>query len=628
MKKIAGILLFITMIVVLSCQDSGERRIEGESPIESEGGPVSAEDGGPGFDGEGWESNDNPVKYGDPRAKKGGSFTFGWSEYPDTLRTEGAQSNQDQISSFGNLIYEVLLGFDLQTMEFSPGLASHWKRAEDDSWYEFRLDPEARWSDGEAVTADDVIATLNLMKDEGIGSPYNNELYARFTAEKLSDYIVRINNADPNWRHFLYMAASTRIYPAHYLEKIDGATYLEKYNDQMLPGTGPYIADMDEVVPGELFVLKRRPDYWAGDKEEAQGVYNFDTIRYLVIRDETIMKEKFKKGDIDLYIVARAQWWVEEFDLADPQPAFDALNRGLVQKRKIFTFDPKGTSGLAFNTRIAPFDDIRMRKAIAMLWDFDTLNATLFFGEYARTSSLYQGTPYMAPDRLRIGYDPAEANRLLDEMGWTGRDNQGYRSNAEGEVLGFVMPIVQILERIFTPLQEDLAKAGIKMELEIVDGSTIWQKVMERRFAVVYQGFTGLAIPNPESSLSSVMADQLNSNNIWGFKSERADELMKEYDIERDAGRRVEIIREIDQIVSESVIWAYGWHAPYTHRVLYWNKFDMPEWGLSYAGDYKGIAAYWWYDPDLDEELKSAQDDSSIRLDYGPQELDYWGVQE
>ena len=124
------------------------------------------------------------------------------------------------------------------------------------------------------------------------------------------------------------------------------------------------------------------------------------------------------------------------------------------------------------------------------------------------------------------------------------------------------------------------------------------------------------------------VADELNTNNLWGFKDARADELMELYNNEKDSAKRIEYIQEIDKIASEKVIWAYGWHSPFTHRILYWNKFSMPEWALSYTGDYKQIPAYWWYEPDKDKELQRAEQDESAYLDYGPQEIDYWKVRE
>ena len=619
------IVLLSVAFIFSACSKNQERKLtEGEVDSTEEKVAAGSEDE---FSADGWETNKNPVLYGDPRAKKGGSITFSWSKYVSTLRTMGSQSNQDQIRWFENLIYEPLLNYDTKTMTFTPRLATHWKRAEDDSWYEFRLDPEAKWSDGKPVTSDDIIATINLLKDPGIGSAYANELYGRFDVEKKSDLVFRVTNSDPNWRHFLYLATSN-IHAAHYLDKIDGATYLEKYNDQMLPGSGPYIADMDKIVPGELFVIKRRPDYWAAKKKENVGLYNFDEIRFMVIRDQVMEKEKFKKGDIDIYIVSRAQWWKEEFDLENPQPAFDALHRGIVQRRKIFSFEPKGVSGLAFNMREFPFDDIRMRKAFAMLWDFETLNKTLFFGEYAKTNSLYQGTCYMGPKRYKPSYDPKEANRLLDEMGWEKRNSNGYRINSAGEELAFDLPLPSYLERIMTPLQEDLKDAGIKMNIQISDGNTIWERVNERRFSVAFMAFTGLFIPNPVSSLHSSLADEMNTNNLQGFKNERVDELMDLYDTEKDPKKRIEYIQEIDEIVSKEVIWAYGWHAPFTQRVLFWNKFDMPKWCFSYDEDYKDISHLWWYDPDKEAEMEKAKKDSSIFLDYGPQDIDYWKVRE
>ncbi|MBN1968330.1 MAG: hypothetical protein JXR48_09835 [Candidatus Delongbacteria bacterium] len=654
MKKLNFLLLILIVSFFVSCGSNDNKgpkfeTKESGSSVQTEmaaSGPVSvkkyetaegadpsitAEMGGAGFEdvaeSMGFVTNNTFEAPGDPNAKKGGEFTFSLTEYPATLRTEGKDSNSSVISMIGGFIYEGLVSMDPKTLEFTPALASHWKIEDDKQTFWFRIDPNARWSDGKPVVADDILSTWKLHMDEGILSPYDTQLYGKYEEpEIVSKYIVKVKAKELNWRLFLYFGASMSIYPSHHLKKIDGKGYLEKYQWNMLPGTGPYVLDDANTVKGQKISIRRRSDYWAENSRGNIGANNFDLINIVIIRDEVLEKEKFKKGDIDFYNIGRAQWWVNEFNIENPEPPFEELTRGLVQKVKVFNKKAQGISGLAFNMRKAPFDDIKIRKAFAMLWNIDQLIETLFFKEYKRITSGYPGSIYANEDNFVTYYNPEEANKLLDEAGWKNRNEEGYRINGNGEILELDFMIDQGRERIFTPYQEDLKKSGIKLNLKIADYNSISSAMNERRFKLLNVSWGGLFFPNPESSLHSNTADPDNTTNITGFKNARVDEICEEYNVCFDAAQRVKLLKEVDKIVSETVHYAYGWYSPYTMRAAYWNKFGMPASVISYTGDWNSLLSLWWYDQEKAETVKKGREDKSITMPIGPTEIDFWNL--
>ena len=581
---------------------------------------VSAEQGGKGFTGEGWETNTDYELIGDPRAVKGGVFRQHVPSFPGTLRILGPEANTVLNAYIINrLVYEPLLWLHPSTLQFVPALASHWQISPDKTTYRFRLNPNARWSDGKPVVADDVVATWELIMDPGLQSPMDRLVFEKFekpVAE--SKYIVRVKSKQLNWRNFLYFATQEGmvIFPAHVLRTIDGARYRTEYNFKLLPGTGPYSLAESDVNKGNGLSLKRRPDYWAAKHRRNVGRGNFDELRFSVVRDENLAFEMFKKGDFDFRTEFTSRRWVQEMN-------FERAERGLVQRRKVYNDNPSGIQGVAFNTRKAPFDDIRFRQAMAHLLNRDRLIETLFFKEYPALNSYYAGGIYENPNNPKMPYDPQRALQLLSDAGWKSRDPQG-RLTRDGKPL-----VLELLysdkgsERWLTIYQDDLRKAGITLNLRLVTPETRFELQQQRKFDMVSLAWAAETFPNPETSFSSRLADIPDNNNITGVKDKRLDELLAQYDGEFEQTKRATILREIDGILANLHHYVLEWDAPF-QRVAYWNKFGQPEGVLSRIDDYHSAAWLWWIDAERERELNRAMGDPSIKMETGQLENRYW----
>jgi microcin C transport system substrate-binding protein len=577
---------------------------------------VSPDQGGRGFTGKGWETNTGYDLIGDPRAVKGGVLRDIQLDFPGTLRQAGPESNTALNGLIGGLVYEGLLVLHPTTLDYIPAVATHWQVSPDRLTYRYRIDPNARWSDGQPVTADDVVATWSFYMDKGLQDPGNQLVYGKFekpVAE--SRYIVRVKSTQLNWRNFLYFSTMALL-PAHVLKTVDGAQYLRDYNFKLLPGTGPYSISEADVAKGKSVTIRRRKEYWAATQRRNVGLNNFDEIREIVVRDQNLAFEMFKKGDLDYYYVNISRQWVEELN-------FDRVQRGLIQKRKIFNDSPSGVQGMAFNTRKAPFDDIRFREALACLFNRKLLIEKLFFNEYIPLNSYYPGGLYENPGNPTMSYDPQLALKLLADAGWNRRDAQG-RLVKDGRPLEIeLLYSTKSSEPYLTVYQDDLRKVGIGLNLRLVTPETLFQLVMQRKFDLVSMAWSGLLFPNPETSFGSALADVDNTNNITGFKDKRVDELLAAYDKEFDQQKRIAIIREIDGILANGHHYILEWDAPF-QRIAYWDKFGHPDSYLTRIGDYRDIASLWWADPQKEAQLAAAMRDSSLKLDSGPTEIRYW----
>jgi microcin C transport system substrate-binding protein len=580
---------------------------------------VPAEEGGAGFTGEGWETNSDFDLIGDPRAIKGGSIRYDTLDFPGTLRVYGPDTTVfNQLVH--DLVFERLLGTHPTTEEFIPGLATHWQVSDDLSLYRFRLNPNARFSDGTPVTAEDVVASWDLIMDpntQAANYSVTFERYERPVAE--SKYIVSVRAKDPSWRN-LGDLTMFWIMPAEVIRTFGEGTYLRDYNFKLMPGSGPYTISEQDIDRGNRITIRRRDDHWAEGYRATVGLFNFDEITGIVVRDRNLAFEMAKRGDLDFYLVTRAQMWVQELE-------FEQIQMGWMQKRKIFTQEPQSIAMLAFNTREAPFDDVRVRQAMTLLQNRQQLIEKLYFNEYLPQNSLFAGGVYENLDNPTNEYNPQRAIELLREAGYTERNDQGVLIR-NGQPLSIeVIYGQQQSEPALTIFQEDLRRVGISLNLRFLTFATMVKLLDERQFQMLSIAFSASKpYPMPRSMFHSSQADQQASNNLSGFKNERADEIIEAYDVEGDLDTRIELIRELDGIVANSHIYMLEWYAPY-NRLVYWNKYGQPESYLSRIG--LGAVAYydpfimWWHDPAKEAALNQARQDNAA-LEVGPSEIDYW----
>ncbi len=557
--------------------------------------------------------------FGDPRAVKGGLFTFVSERFPITMRTEGQHAGYSENSLIRGLMFETLLMAHPVTREYVPLLASHWKISADKMQFWFRVNPDARWSDGEPVTAEDVIASWNFMMDETLLEPSNILTYEKFerpTAE--GKYLVTVKCKDLNWRNLLYFGAGMAIYPAHILKNLTGADYQSQYQFKALPGTGPYTFFESDFKNSQSFTMTRRLDYWGAENPATKHLFNFDKIKFGVVKDNpSLIFEQFKKGDFDFYLVMSAQKWAEETD-------FDNVKNGWIQKRRIFTERANGMQGYMLNMRQWPFDDKRIRHAFMYLFNREELIQKLYRGQYIIQNSMFSGSVYENPNNEKFAYNPEKAMQLLAEAGWKERNANGWLVK-DGKEFRIEIGIEKSDEATATPFQQMLKEYGIDLQLKFVDSNASWKGLMERTFTMDYMAWGGSSYPNPESMFHSSLADKNDNTNIFGFKNKRVDELCALYDKEFDRKKQIEILREIDGIVWEELPFLLILYAPY-QRVLFWNRVSYPEYMLARYdyGDYRDVFTYWWFDSEKIAALEAAKKNNTTLPVASEVDVKYW----
>jgi len=634
MKRFLSCIFLITLISIISCCNPEESVVDTQIEIPNEE-ELMEKYGSKDLNQEQvdsiiksieWTTNKNPSILGSSKAKKGGTLTLGETGYPPTLRIYGENSNDAfNQNILGYLLYETLLKIDPITLKFLPGIADKWCITEDKNAFFFHINPDARWHDDFPITSFDVVITWDLLMDEALKYPFYLEIAGRYERPvALSKNIVMVKPKNSQWSLFLYFSQFFML-PEHILSKISVSEFMEKYNNKPILGSGPYI--LEKASSNEIISIKRNTNWWAKNLPINRGLYNFDKVKFIFYTDRTILDEVLKKGDIDVFTVSIARKWFEDLI---PEKV-DAIKNNHIIRQRVYTNNPQGIWGYGFNLREEPFNDIRVRKALCMLNNREEMIKKLFFNEYKLMDSYYTNSMYKNKNNPKIIYNPTEAVKLLEEAGYSQKNlnKEGYIVK-NGKTFELDLNIFSADTRSQTVFQEELKKIGIKLNLKKVTWAKHSKDMAERNFKIAQIGYTTLLFPNPESSFHSKFADKKNTNNIYGFKNKRVDKICETYNFEYDLEKRIKLIKELDSLLMNEYLVALNWYSD-NLRLLYWNKFGMPEFvlsGISYNGEItssatESILAYWWIDEKLEQKLKEAKG-KEVMLPGKPAEVDFW----
>ena len=539
-----------------------------------------------------WQDLPDPLA--SPDAVPGGKITYAASSPPKSLNAY-LDNNTFSYQVFGSL-YETLLSSDPLTADYAPGLARRWEISTDKRQYTFFIDPQAKWSDGQPITAEDVLWTFNaVMAPESQTGPAKVALrtFMKKPPEVIDRLTIRFTADEVHWRN-LQAVGGFEILPKHVFEGRD----FNKINNEFPVVSGPY--KISEHKEGISLTLQRRADWWARTRSSTRGTYNFETVVFRFFAEQDNAFEAFLAGEIDVYPVYRAAIWTGK----TTGKKFDS---NWIVKRKIRNHHPIGFQGFAMNLRRAPFDDIRVRKALAFLLDRKRMNETLMANQYFLHRSYYEGLYDTSNICKNVTFDfnPEEAGKLLDEAGWKVDPATGMRKK-DGKPLSFTfLTRDESSDKFLALYGEDLRKAGVEMKIERKDWAAWTRDMDEYKFDMTWAAWSAGLHPDPEGMWSSKEADNPGANNITGFKDQKVDELIEKQKSIFSVRERNEICRSIDAILTEQVPYILLWNIDAV-RLLYWDKFGNPPTVLSKFGDERSLLAYWWYDTDNAEDLQEA----------------------
>ena len=561
-------------------------------------------------------------EYVNPAAPKAGVVRFGVPGTFDNFNVvvRGVKGN---IAAGVDAIYQRLITPALDEVSGEYGLlAEAVSYPADFSRVTYRLRANAKWHDGKPITTDDVIFSFEAYKKH---HPQYSAYYQHVTkAETTGEREVTFTFDQPGNRELPQIVGQFAVLPKHWWEGTDASGKKRDISQTTLEvplGSGPY--RIKDFAAGRTIVLEWVKDHWARDLNVSIGRDNFQEIRYEYFRDTTVAREAFKGDTLDFRSENSAKDWATAYDF----PAVKE-NRVLLEE---FEIRSQGVmQAFAFNIRRDKFKDPRVRLAMNYAFDFEEMNKQIFFGQYKRIASYFEGLELAArglpegkelaileavrdkvpaevftkPYTNPVGGTPEnvranvrEALRLLKEAGWEVR-NQKLTNVKSGEVFAIEFLVSASDpngERFVSFYRPSLERIGMTISIRSVDNTQFINRERNRDFDMMTNSWGESLSPGNEQrgNWGSQAADQPGSENLVGIKNEAVDALIERVIFAKDRDELVAATKALDRVLlwNHYVVpqWTYG-----KQRTARWDRFARPEILPRYAAS--GFPTVWWWD--------------------------------
>jgi peptide/nickel transport system substrate-binding protein len=542
------------------------------------------------------------MPYANPDAPKGGRLVQGILGTFDSLNpliVRGVAVQQvAAVQQMRGLVIESLMARGNDEAFTLYGLLARSVETDDArSYVTFHIDPRARFSDGQPVTAEDVLFSWALLRDKG--RPHHRQYYSKVAKAEAPDPLtVRFDLSGANDRELPLILGLMPILPKH---AVDVATFEETTLTPLI-GSGPY--RVSAVKPGASVTLTRNPDYWGLSLPVNRGLWNFDEIRLDFYREANGQFEAFKRGLYDFRVENEPLRWQDGYD-------FPAARSGEVIRDTIKTGMPQPSEFLVFNARRPMFSDIRVRQALTQLFDFEWINRNYFFGLYTRSAGFFAGSELSAygraaddrerellkPFASRIPPNILDGSYRLPVSDGSGRDRVTLRgalnllSEAGYDLDGTVLrqrstkaPLTfEILvttrdqERIALAYTRDLKRAGIEATVRAVDAVQFEQRRLGFDFDMIHNRWDQSLSPGNEQWFywGSEAADQQGTRNYMGAKDPAIDAMISALLEAREHPAFVSAVRALDRALI-SGFYAIPLFNVGEQWIARWNRIERP----------------------------------------------------
>ena len=527
-----------------------------------------------------------------------GSIAIGTELYVETLTTPSL----DEVSTEYGLLAEAI------------------SYPADYSAVTYRLRAKARWHDGKPITSDDVLFSFDVLKKN---SPFYGAYYRHVVkVETTGEREVTFTFDGPGNRELPQIVGQLPVLPKHWWEGTDKSGRKRDVTQTTLEpplGSGPY--RLKDFAPGRTLVYEKVDDYWGKDLNVIIGTRNFQTIRYEFFRDSTVALEAFKGDQVDWRFENSAKEWANSYD-------FPAVRDKRVVREEFPTRNIGVMQAFAFNIRRDKFKDPRVRRAFNFVFDFEEINRQLFFGQYKRIASFFEGTELAAtgvpsgkeleiletvrgkvPDELftkpytnPVGGNPEavrnnlrEALRLFREAGYEVKDTRLVDAKSGKQFAVEFLVDEPAAERFVLFYKPSLDRLGMTVSVRVVDAAQYENRLRQWDFDIIVASWAQSLSPGNEQRgfWSSQAADQPGSRNLIGIRNPAVDSLIERVIFTRDREDLVAATRALDRVLLWNFYvvpqWTYG-----KQRTARWDRFGHPETMPKYGAS--AFPTIWWWD--------------------------------
>lgn len=576
-----------------------------------------------------WENGMDLPEFGSPDAIKGGTSYAALQDFPRTLRHVGPDSN----GSFRPMI------LDDVTMSIAdrhpnkteigpngfhhyPGLGEEWAIDLENQTVYVRLNPAARWSDGEPITSDDFLFMFFFYHSPHIQAPwYNNQYAENYTGITRYDehtFAIHVARAKPD---LASRVLGLRPIPKHFYDEL-GPDYPQRYQWRFQPTTGPYIIREEDIRRGRSIALTRLDDWWARDLKFWRYRFNYDRIQFSVIRDVSNMFESFRRGDLDKSgLVNLPDYWYDR--LPDDH---ELVRNGYIQKVQFYNEIPRPTHGLWINQAQPLLNNRKVRIGLHYATNFDRVINEYFRGDYQRMNTTSDGFgEFTHPTLTARPFDVDKALEYFAKAGFERRGSDGILVSENGRRLSFTVTTgARHFEDLLVILQEEAARAGVEFRLDILDGTSGWKKIQEKNHEIAFTAFGTFpemyprywetfhgvnayddpylpdGSPNPDREVS------VQTNNLVSMANPELDRMIDAYRRSSDADEMRELAFAMEELIHHEGPFIPGWVQPF-YRMAHWRWIRFPDdFNVKISS---GASQYFldWLDPEIKAEVEQAR---------------------
>lgn len=522
-------------------------------------------------------------------------------------------------------------------------IATHMDVAPDHSAVTFHLNPKATFSNGAPITVEDVIWSFETLREKGL--PMFRTYYKNIkTAEKTGPYAVKFTF---NTTHNAELPLILGQLPILNKQFYETGVAFDKTTLTPGPTSGPYV--IESIDAGRSITYKRIPNWWGESVSSQKGLHNFDRVRVDYYMDSNALFEAFKAGKIDIHVEPSIKNWMTGYD-------FPALKQGHVKRESINHHFSGGTYGLVFNTREPVFQDVRVRKALTLAFDFYWINKNLFYGQYVRNLSYYPNsdfaasglptapelavlegiknqipaalltTPYELPSptseaekRVVLG----KVQEILKDAGYILEDGHMIHATSKKPLTFEILLNDKSHEKIVLNYVNTLKHLGIHVKVRTADAATYVNRIEKKQFDMI------LSVIAQSSSLGneqrdffgSERADAIGSLNYAGIKNPAVDYLIEQVIAAPTYKDLVICAHALDRVLLFNYYMIPAWHSG-TSKIAYWDKFGKPDVHPKYLPYY---FENWWALPQKTADESLVHKDDAIPSTIQKPWWKFWG---